>query len=58
MSGYTDTTVIRGGQLDPGATFIPKPFGPELLLRKIREVLDTAATCAAEQPMRGRWESV
>ena len=58
MSGYTDTTVIRGGQLDPGATFIPKPFGPELLLRKIREVLDAAATRTAEPSMPGRWEAV
>ena len=56
MSGYTDTT-MRGGQLDPGATFIPKPFGPEFLLRKVREVLDAADVRAAE-PTQGRSEAV
>jgi NO-binding membrane sensor protein with MHYT domain/CheY-like chemotaxis protein len=57
MSGYTDTTV-RGGQLDPGATFLPKPFGPEFLLRKIREVLDAAEARAAEPQTQGRSEAV
>jgi NO-binding membrane sensor protein with MHYT domain/CheY-like chemotaxis protein len=58
MSGYTDTTVVRGGHLDAGATFIAKPFGPEPLLRKVREVLDATATRGAEPPTEGRWEAV
>ena len=41
MSGYTDETVIRHHVLDPGTPFLQKPFKPESLARKVREVLDT-----------------
>jgi two-component system, cell cycle sensor histidine kinase and response regulator CckA len=59
MSGYTDTTVVRGGQLVPGATFLPKPFGPETLLKKVREVLDAAAKARAAEPLpQGKFEAV
>jgi DNA-binding response OmpR family regulator len=34
MSGYSETV------LGPGVDFIQKPFAPEALCRKIREVLD------------------
>ena len=40
MSGYTDETISHHGVLDPGLNFIEKPFKPEKLARKIREVLD------------------
>ncbi len=40
-SGYTDDTIVRGGLMERGAAFLEKPFTPNLLARKIREVLDS-----------------
>ena len=40
MSGYTETGIAREGILKPGATFLEKPFSPDSLLRKVREILD------------------
>ena len=38
-SGYTDDTIPRQAELDPGVVFIQKPYRPKALARKIREVL-------------------
>ncbi len=39
-SGYTDDAIVRHGVLDASAAFLQKPFSPETLERKIRDVLD------------------
>jgi signal transduction histidine kinase/ActR/RegA family two-component response regulator len=40
MSGYTDNAIVHQGALDPGVAFIHKPFAPDSLAGKVREVLD------------------
>ncbi len=42
-SGYTDDEILKGGNLEPGRSFIQKPFTPEMLLRAARGMLDAAA---------------
>jgi CheY-like chemotaxis protein len=42
VSGYSDESVTRHGLVGPGRAFLSKPFGPEVLLRKVRELLDAA----------------
>jgi two-component system, cell cycle sensor histidine kinase and response regulator CckA len=39
MSGYTDHAILEGGILQPGMSFLQKPFTPPALANKVREVL-------------------
>jgi len=43
MSGYTDDAIVRHGILEEHMSFIQKPFLPEALARKTRELLDLPA---------------
>ena len=40
MSGYTEKAIVHHGMLDADAVLLQKPFSPDDLVRKVREVLD------------------
>jgi PAS domain S-box-containing protein len=40
MSGYTHDTVLQAGRLQDGMHYLEKPFTPQALSRRVREVLD------------------
>jgi len=40
MSGYTDDAIVRHGVLSEGTAFLQKPFTLDVLVRKVREVLE------------------
>ncbi len=40
MSGYTYNVIAQDGTLEEGISFLQKPFTPQVLAQKVREVLD------------------
>jgi len=41
MSGYTNEDILRRGALTPEVAFLQKPFSPDAIAHKVREVLDS-----------------
>ena len=58
MSGYTDSFIAGHGVLEPGTHLLRKPFTEDVLVRKVRELLDgdtgtekTESTVGTEYPV-------
>lgn len=47
VSAYTDTGIVHEGEIDQGTAFLHKPFLPEDLARKVREVLEPGTVQSA-----------
>jgi PAS domain S-box-containing protein len=61
VSGYTDSAIVHHGILEPGTVFLQKPFTPEQLATKVREVLDDLApgdTSSGVSPITSTGETV
>jgi two-component system, cell cycle sensor histidine kinase and response regulator CckA len=53
MSGYTDDIVVKRGIRSQQTDFLQKPFTPEQLVRRIREVLDARVAAPSLQAALG-----
>jgi DNA-binding NtrC family response regulator len=52
MSAYTEDDAINIGMLSPGTAFIEKPFSPDELAGKVRDVLNSDRTNVGAQRLR------
>ncbi len=50
MSGYTDRAVVANKALESGLDFIQKPFTPESLIDRVREILDRGRDASQSAP--------
>jgi len=51
MSAYTEDAAINIGVLSPGTAFIEKPFSPDDLTNKVREVLNASGNGVGEKSL-------
>ena len=49
ISGYTSDEIVRRGITGTDAALVQKPFTSEDLMRKVREVLDSAGTATGDR---------
>lgn len=45
-SGYSDNAITHHGVLEPGIAFLPKPYTPASLARKVRAMMDNVSDTA------------
>ena len=58
MSGYTDSFIAGHGVLEPGTHLLRKPFTEEILLHKVRDLLDGGNGATKTEGMAGAESSV
>jgi DNA-binding NtrC family response regulator len=52
MSGFTDNALMHSGSLPQSTMFLQKPFTPDVLLRRIRDILDESSFGDQSESMR------